>query len=357
MMKKLTIHTLKERNLIVLECISGSKAYGLDTPTSDTDIKGIFILPKEEYYALNYVGQVNDEKNDVVYYELNKFLEMLIKNNPSTIELLNTRSDEIIYKHTALDALVPSIYLTKKCQFSFGNYAISQIKKAKGLNKKVHNPIDKQRKSVLDFCYVLKGGQSIGLRKYLEERKLPFSNVGVARIDHTRGMYAMYHATGRKYKGIVSSESANELALSSIEKDDKVEAYLFFNQDAYSTYCKQYREYWDWVEERNDNRYKDTLAHGKNYDAKNMMHTFRLLKMAVEIAKKGKVNVWRSDREELLKIRNGYYSFEELMDKAEAIYESLPELYTASSLPENLDSDKINQLAFQIRSTFYNELA
>ncbi|MEM8892659.1 MAG: nucleotidyltransferase domain-containing protein, partial [Bacteroidota bacterium] len=42
---QLNIDQLKERDLILLECISGSKAYGLDTPTSDTDIKGVFYLP------------------------------------------------------------------------------------------------------------------------------------------------------------------------------------------------------------------------------------------------------------------------------------------------------------------------
>jgi len=39
----MTIEELKSSNLILLECISGSKAYGLDTPQSDTDIKGVFL--------------------------------------------------------------------------------------------------------------------------------------------------------------------------------------------------------------------------------------------------------------------------------------------------------------------------
>jgi len=47
------IQDLKDQNLIILECISGSKAYGLDTPQSDTDIRGVFILPQEDIYGLN----------------------------------------------------------------------------------------------------------------------------------------------------------------------------------------------------------------------------------------------------------------------------------------------------------------
>ena len=48
----MTIEELRAKNLILLECITGSKAYGLDLPHSDTDIRGIFILPKKQYYGL-----------------------------------------------------------------------------------------------------------------------------------------------------------------------------------------------------------------------------------------------------------------------------------------------------------------
>ena len=71
----MTIEALKKSGSIIFECITGSRAYGLDTPNSDTDIRGVFILPKEDFYSLNYVGQVNNETNDVVYYELRKFIE------------------------------------------------------------------------------------------------------------------------------------------------------------------------------------------------------------------------------------------------------------------------------------------
>ena len=53
----MTIEDLREKGLIILECVSGSRAYGLETASSDTDIKGVFILPKSEYYGLNYIPQ------------------------------------------------------------------------------------------------------------------------------------------------------------------------------------------------------------------------------------------------------------------------------------------------------------
>ena len=69
-MSKLTIDWIKDNGLLVFEVIAGSKAYGLDNEKSDTDIRGVFILPKDMYYGLEYTEQVNNETNDIVYYEL-----------------------------------------------------------------------------------------------------------------------------------------------------------------------------------------------------------------------------------------------------------------------------------------------
>ena len=63
----MNLTTLKKQNLILLEALAGSKAYGTDLPTSDTDIKGVFIFPKEKFYGLEYTPQVSDEKNDIVF--------------------------------------------------------------------------------------------------------------------------------------------------------------------------------------------------------------------------------------------------------------------------------------------------
>ncbi len=148
------INYLRNGNHIVMECISGSRAYGLDTETSDTDIKGVYILPKSEYYSLNYTGQINNPSNDIVFYELKRFLELLAVNNPNIIELLSTPESCLIFKHPILNQVLPEMFLSKLCKDTFGRFALSQIKKAKGLKKKIVNPVDKERKTILSFCYI-----------------------------------------------------------------------------------------------------------------------------------------------------------------------------------------------------------
>src|SRR5688572_3416080 len=152
---------------LLLKCISGSQAYGLALPHSDTDIKGVFIQPKKEYYGLTYIDQINNETNDIMYYEIKKFIELLLKNNPNILELLSTPDDCILHRHPVMNLLKPEIFLSRLCNQTFGQYAYAQIKKARGLNKKILNPLDRKRKTILDFCHVVKGQGSVPLRNGL----------------------------------------------------------------------------------------------------------------------------------------------------------------------------------------------
>ena len=95
------------------------------------------------------------------------------------------------------------------------------------------------------------------------------------------------------------------------------------------------------------------MRHGKNYDAKNMMHVFRLLRMAKEIALEKRVNVHRADRGFLLDIREGKYEYEQLLEMADALKEELSRLYDESDLPVLPDKNRINQLLCDMRHSLY----
>jgi predicted nucleotidyltransferase len=352
-MEKLTVDRIKNNGLLIFEVIAGSKSYGLDTATSDTDIKGVFVLPKDMFYGLEYTAQVNNDTNDIVYYELKRFMELLSKNNPNILEMLNVPEKCVLQRYPIMDMLQPEMFLSKLCEQSFANYAFTQIKKAYGLEKKIVNPVEEERKSVLDFCFVLEDKDAVHLKKYLAEKNLEQSKIGLAAIAHLRDCYNLYYSNEFNYSGVTKKENANEVSLSSIPKGEKPIAMLYFNKDAYSVYCKQYKEYWDWVVKRNDERYKTTMSHGKNYDSKNMMHVFRLLLMAKEIATEGKINVYRKDREFLLSIREGRFEYDELVQQAEALKDELPLLYQQSNLQEQPDVQKINELLIKMREVYY----
>ena len=349
----MTIEAMKQQDLLLLECISGSRAYGLATKDSDTDIKGVFYLPKEQFYGLNYLPQVSNESNDIVYYELGRFIELLSKNNPNILELLATPDDCVLYQHPLMDQLKAELFLSRLCEQTFGSYALTQVKKARGLNKKILNPVERERKSVLDFCYVVQGQGSVLVKAFLKKHQMQQEDCGLSSIAHMREVYGLYHDPKQPYKGIVQSENANDISLSPIAKEAKPVAILSFNKSGYSSYCREYREYWQWVEKRNDARYQNTLSHGKNYDAKNMMHTFRLLAMAEEIGKESTINVRRDDREFLLSIKRGEFEYEYLVQQAEEKIEEIAQVYENSALPKSPDLVKVKQLLVGMRKELY----
>lgn len=352
----MTIADIKSNKSLILECISGSRAYGLHTPKSDTDIKGVFVLPKNTFYGLEYFDQVNNESNDLVYYELKKFIDLLSKNNPNILELLSTPEDCILYKHPLMELVKPELFLSKLCQQTFAGYAQSQIKKARGLNKKIINPIDEQRKSVLDFCYVIKGQGSVTLKSWLKENNFIQEDCGLVNVPHMREAYSVFHVsqlTEGYFKGICSGDNANDISLSSVPEGINPVAIMSFNKDGYSKYCKDYKAYWDWVDNRNEVRYENTIEHGKNYDAKNMMHTFRLLNMAEEIATENRINVRRADRDFLLKIKSGEFEYEQLVEMANEKVARIEALYKKSNLPDSPNLKKCDDLLVYLRNNLY----
>jgi hypothetical protein len=143
--------------------------------------------------------------------------------------------------------------------------------------------------------------------------------------------------------------------LSSVEKGQEVIATIIYNKDGYTKYCKDYKEYWDWVEKRNEDRYNTNQEHGKGYDSKNMMHCIRLTRMAIEIAEHKKVIVKRPDAEELLRIRNGEAEYDDLLNEAETSIKLLDDLYVKSNLPDKIDPEFVNQILINFRKKYYGQ--
>ena len=371
----MNIQDLRDKNLIVMEAIVGSQAYGIATPTSDVDIKGVFIQPLEDILRIGYIDQVSDEKNDTTFYEIGRFLQLLHTNNPNILELLNVPEDCIIYKDPIFDKILDKSdqFITKICKMSFGGYAVQQIKKARGMNKKIVKPFEVKRQSVLDFCYVIVGSKSVPLKEHLNEHGLKQEFCGLVALDHVRYCYSVFYdnvadlkergvnitAENYGYKGIVQDvENSNDISLSSIPKDSARIQFtpsfsMYFNKDGYSTYCREYKEYWDWVANRNNARYTDNMSHGGGFDGKNLAHCHRLLDMAIEIGEGKGINVRRQNREQLLDIRKGVYEYDILVKEAEDKIRKMDEVFEKSTLPEEVDIKIVQDLLLEIRKERY----
>lgn len=363
----MTIQDLKDKNLIIFEGIVGSKAYGTNMEHSDTDIKGVFIQPLDDILGTKYVEQVNDEKNDIVYYELRRFLQLLSTNNPTMLELLALPDDCILYKNPIFDLVLKNkdMFLTKNCRNSFGQYALHQIKKAKGQNKKQNWEKDKvTRKTPLDFCYLHIWEKSKPLVEYLLEGKLDQKFCGLSKTPHGRDVYALFYdydsqidgsERSKIFKGI-EFENSNDIKLSSIPSDmeNSFIGHISYNKDGYTQHCIDYKSYQTWLEERNVQRWVDVKSHDQKIDGKNMMHCKRLIQMAHEIADGKGIIVRRPNAKELISIRKGEIDLQTLIDSVEVEGLELDELFKNSSLPESVDTNFINTLLIEMRKKLYN---
>ena len=350
----------------LLIVIRGSQAYGTATPTSDTDYAGIYIQTMDDILGFRYKDQINDDKNDTVFYEIRRFIDLLSSNNPTILELLNTPEDCIIFKDPVIDEILEHKhkFITKVCAKSFGGYAIQQIKKARGQDKKQNWEKEKvTRKNVLDFCYVIEGEQTVSWKDWNNHPSRMFDekHIGAVNVPNARDVYALYFdSSGFRYKGLVkvgegvNIAESNQLRLSSIPKGETPICNIIYNKDGYTMHCKDYNSYQEWLENRNEQRWVDVESHGQKIDGKNMMHCQRLLEMAMEIGRGEGIIVRRPNAKELLAIRKGEIDLQTLLEKAESRIQELDEIFKNSDLPDTVDPTFVHALLITIRRKKYS---
>jgi len=346
---------------IIFECLSGSHSYGLNTPASDEDYKGIFIFPASAYLSLEApVSQVSDEKNDVVYYSLLRFFELALNANPNIIELLFMPED-CIRKTTPFYTELQdsrSLFITKQAYESHVGYAHAQIKKARGQNKWVNNPQPKIRPKREDFCWYIdtKNTASDGMPlrpKLLVDAGIELSHCHAAALEHTTGMYRIYYY-GSEAKGVFRGGS---VVCESIPIDDEHKHFIGLlsdNEPAYDRAVRDHRNYWDWRDNRNEKRWEAQEEGLMDYDAKNMMHTFRLLLSGESMLQEGvpMVRFEGQSKQFLLDVRNGKFSYEELIQQAESKVHALGELCDRCELPQQANQSKVDSLLKEITSNW-----
>lgn len=371
--------------------IRGSHAYGTNIETSDTDYAGVFIQSMDDILSNRYKEQINDDKNDIVIYEIRRFLELIETNNPTVLELLNTPEDCVVYKDPIFDMVLENRekFITKKCAKSFGGYAVQQISKARGQDKKQNWEKDKvTRKDVLDFVYVIEGERSIPWKVWNEEFKYEEKFIGVVNVPNARDVYAIYYDSdaremfsenvpedrrnlliklrresnqpmGFGYKGLVktgegvNSAESNQLRLSSIPMGETPICNIVYNKDGYTQHCKDYNSYQTWLEERNEDRWVDVQSHGQKIDGKNMMHCMRLTQMSREIAEGKGIIVRRPNAEFLIGIRKGKVNLQTLIENVEANIKEIDRIFAESDLPEKVEAGFISDLIRKIRKEVY----
>ena len=412
----MTIQDIENKKLIGYKYIAGSHMQNLDGPESDIDYHGVYFTDYEKLMGLgdDYEEEVSDEKHDETYHEFGKWMTLLSKGNPNALESLFVNDEMIVGPvHPAIRKVLENRdkFLSKEVVKALSGYAFNQIKKARGLGKKIVNPVT-ERKDVLDFCYTFKNQGSQPIKEFLAEHHLDQRYCGLVSIPNMKDVYGVYYdwaayfkfenkveevknemrnyclsenrEEGKwteffcgmggwmnfnnvidrinkkqffKYSGIVYPEDvdkSNEVRLSSIPKGEMPICFMTYNKDAYACHCREYKEYQEWVEKRNQKRYSKAVEAG--YNQKNMCHCIRLLTMAKEISEDKGFNLWRTDdRKFLMGIKNGDYTYEYLIEYSEKLLADVNENLPKSNLPDEVDKDFVNNLLVECRKMYYGK--
>jgi uncharacterized protein len=332
---------------VLFECIAGSRAYGTTTAASDEDIRGIFAVPVAEYLDLSQpADQVADERGNVVYYSLRRVFELLSQANPNILELLYMPDDCVKATSTEMQSLIGlrQMFITRQCADTHAGYAMSQIKKARGQNKWINNPRPEAAPTKEEYCHIVPwdDGRS---RSDPPVRPVPLNAIAwrleefhAARLEHARDTYRLYRY-GRDARGVFRG---NVLVCESIPKDDEITRFaglLLFNEQAWKQALVDHQNYWAWRRDRNPARWEQQERGELDFDAKNMMHTVRLLLSGRSILESGTpiVRFKGESLRLLMEIRAGKLTFDQIMSMAEGLVADCERLKASSNLPESCD--------------------
>ena len=329
---------------LLFECLAGSRAYGTATPASDEDIRGIFAVPAQAYLRLDRpADQVADERGNVVYYSLRRVIELLQQANPNILELLFMPADCVRVMTPPMALLVQQrrLFISKQCADTHAGYAMSQIKKARGQNKWINNPKPQAPPAREDYCHVIPWHSD----EAAPARPQPLSHSGwalceyhAARLEHVRDVYRLYHY-GADARGVFRGDVLVCESIPIADEGSRFAGLLIYNEAGWKQALVEHQNYWTWRRERNEARWQQQERGELDFDAKNMMHTVRLLLSGRSILANGEpiVRFAGESLGLLMSIRAGKLSFDEILQIAQDVLDDCERLKTTTDLPDTCD--------------------
>lgn len=270
----------------------------------DKDIMGVYIGPLEHYlgFGRKDVYEQWEGEWDSVFYELKKFVGMLLNCNPNVLSLLWVKPNGIIYESSLGKRLRENrdIFVTKQAYHSFSGYAHDQFKKMISFNQEAQ-----------------------ALMERLEHQLTSFG----IDPDSSDDGHALRRLDGQPFVGATT------------EMMEVVKRYRGERRRYYSGgYMGQKRR---------------DLVRRVGYDAKNAAHLIRLLRMGIEFLTEGTLLVERADATELLDIKRGSWPLEKVKAEAERLFQLAQEAYVRSTLPPEPDRPRAERLCVEMISEYH----
>lgn len=334
----------------VLRVVAGSHAYGTNIASSDWDERAIFADVKQRVLLpFEKIEQIQFREDDKVYFELSKYMPLLLSQNPNVIELIWTDPKDVLFKNELGDLLLDNRheFLSRQVTESYVGYAMSQLKRIKGHNKWINSPQPEREPQMADYISILwnYSGDKETNKKLVKENYTAVSigDGNFALWDNDKLNVKRKNWLDNKGNPVALKKPEFDLInTQSLPPDVIVKA----NKKLYEEGHTNWKAYWNWKKNRNEKR--SELEEKYGYDVKHAMHLIRLLKSGVDILEKGIVPVKREDAAYLLDIRGGKYTYEEITKESERLSEKVRALSDKTSLPEKPNYDLAKEIMIEI---------
>ena len=90
------------------------------------------------------------------------------------------------------------------------------------------------------------------------------------------------------------------------------------------------------------------LVNKYGFDTKNSAHLIRLLRMSIEFMRDGELYVERSDAQQLLEIKRGEWTLDQVKAESDRLFKVAEEAYLSSTLPKSPDMEAVNRLCVDV---------
>ena len=306
-------------NHICLLTLGGSYAYGTNIKSSDIDIRGIAVNSRENILLRKDFEQVVDINTDTTIYSFDKILKLLANCNPNTIEMLGCKKEHYITNEIG-DLILKNkeIFLSKKAIYTFGGYANAQLRRLQN---------------------------AIARDSYKQDERL---NHIFGTISHMIPELNSRYSFGENNLNIyIDKADVNSGYENEIYFDVNLQHYPIRDFNGFISEMSNVVKQYDKLGKRNTK--KDDLHLNKH-----MMHLVRLYLMCFDILEFHEINTYReNDISLLMDIRNGKFLQNgkvdnEFFDLINRLEDKLNKLSKITTLPENPDYKKINELQITI---------
>ena len=141
---------------IIYRCKVGSKAFGLENEDSDDDLRGIFLPPADRHWSLYKIPEqieIKTERDDEVYWEIEKFFKLALKANPNILETLWT---PIVLDSSPIGDKIRThrgAFLSNHLYKTYSGYVLSQFRRMKNAYEKTGKYKNKHAMHLIRLLY------------------------------------------------------------------------------------------------------------------------------------------------------------------------------------------------------------